>query len=110
MTEYGEKNKGEWTGKVETRTRKTFLAVGKAWMTISRSTPCFKRRKIFQLRHSQQITVADLVFENTELKKYLLPKRGVNQDTIMYASRGGGWGGGDLNFCIRSTPLQGPGV
>ena len=64
-----EKNEGEWTGKVETRTRKTFLTVGKAWMTISRFTPCFKRRKIFQLRGSQQITVSDLVYENRAKKK-----------------------------------------
>ena len=78
-------------------------------MTISRSTPCFKRRKIFQLRHSQQITVADLVFENTELKKYLLPKRGVNQDTIMYASRGGGWGGGTLISASAVPHCRDPG-
>ena len=40
------KNGGEWTGMVETRRMKKFLAVGKAYMAIVRPTPGFKGRTV----------------------------------------------------------------
>ena len=39
-----EDNHGEWTGNVEIKTRKKFLAVGEACMAIFQPTPSFKRR------------------------------------------------------------------
>ena len=41
MEEDLEKNEGEWTGKVEIRTRKKFLAVGEACVAIFWPTPGF---------------------------------------------------------------------
>ena len=40
-------NEGEWTGQIEIRTRKHFLAVGKACVAVFRSPPGFKGRKHF---------------------------------------------------------------
>ena len=45
-------------------------------------------------------TYNDLVFENTELKNYLLLKRGVDQDTVMHASWGRGWGWGGVGWGV----------
>ena len=39
-----EKHEGEWTGKVEIRKRKKFLAVNEACMALFRPTPGFKMR------------------------------------------------------------------
>ena len=38
------RNEGEWTGDVEIRTRKKFLAVGEAYDATFLLTPRFKRR------------------------------------------------------------------
>ena len=51
------RNEGEWTGDVDFRTRKKFLAVGETCVAILLLTPGFKRRTSVSLGFSTEGTL-----------------------------------------------------
>ena len=64
------KHEGQWTRKVEIRTRKKFLVVGEACMAIFRPTPGFKMENICQLRDLSRVENKTL-WQDTETVKPL---------------------------------------